>query len=379
MRILYHHRTRLDDAQGVHIGEMVDAFRAGGHDVRIVSLIQTNGSGPSGAMSLSRLAQRVSDPIYELMSVGYNAYGYRALASAIAQFRPQLIYERYALNTVCGIWASRRFRVPLILEVNAPLYREQRELGRLTFGALAQRSERWICSNSTRTIVVSGVMRDLLAAEGVPPSHMVVMPNGIDPERFNPSVSGAAMRARYGLDGAIVVGVVGWFRKWHGVEMLVESMHRHELLRGEVRLLLVGDGPAYADIRRYVDMHRLSHAVVLAGPVPRAEVAAHVAAMDVAVQPSATEYACPMKLIEYMGMGRCIVAPDQPNIREVVGDADTAYLFPRGDADALGTILRTLITDPDLRRAIGRRAHERVHARRLLWRDNANRVVELLQ
>jgi glycosyltransferase involved in cell wall biosynthesis len=378
-RILYHHRTRLEDAQGIHIGAMVEAFRDLGHEVDVVSLVESNGS-PGGARSpsWSRLTQGVPDWFYEAMSLGYNVYGYRRLARAIAQHRPDLIYERYALNTLCGVWASRRFGIPLFVEVNAPLYREQSRLGRLTFRRFANRTERWVCSNSTRTIVVSGVMRDMLAAAGVPLDHMDVMPNGVDPKEFNPDVCGRAVRQRYGLAGKVVVGVVGWFRQWHGIDMLVETMHQGGLLEGQVRVLLVGDGPAYADVRRYAETHRLLDAIMFTGPVARADVPAHVAAMDVAVQPSATDYACPMKIIEYMAMARCIVAPNQPNIRELLDDRTTALLFVPGNREGLLAAVAEGVRDPTTRHQVGRRAYERLLDRQLLWRANARRVLDLL-
>lgn len=378
MRILYHHRTRLEDAQGIHISEMVRAFRDLEHEVDVVSLVESDGAGPPSAGVLSRLTQGAPDWVYEAMTLAYNFYGYQRLAKAIVRRRPHLIYERYALNTLCGIWASRRFGIPLFLEVNAPLYFEQSQLGQLTFKALARRTERWVCSHSTRTLVVSGVMRDMLAEEGIPKVHMLVMSNGVDPREFNPEVSGAEVRQRYGLEGKVVVGVVGWFRKWHGVEMLVETMHKGGLLDGDVRVLLIGEGPAYADVLRYAEANRLLGSVVFAGPVARAQVPAHIAAMDVTVQPSATDYACPMKIIEYMAMGRCVVAPDQPNIRELLDDGVTAFLFTKNDGESVRKVLAEVINDKQKREEVGRRAHASIVERQLVWRENARRVLRLL-
>ena len=214
MKILYHHRTQAEDAQGIHIHEMVQAFRDLGHDVEIVALVQgeRQTTQPTVPSKWKRLTELAPAWLYELMSLTYNLVGYRKLARAIKRNRPGLIYERYALNTFCGIWASRRFGIPLVLEVNAPLRYEQEQLGKLVFKKLARFSERWICSHSTRTLVVSGVMRDMLAAEGVPAEHLTVMLNGIDTRRFHANVSGEEVRQRYRLAGQTVIGFVGWFR-----------------------------------------------------------------------------------------------------------------------------------------------------------------------
>jgi glycosyltransferase involved in cell wall biosynthesis len=379
MRILYHHRTRSEDAQGVHITEMIRAFRGLGHDVDVAALVRPDegGKGVNGG-GWQRMLPGAPSRLYELMSLAYNAAGYLRLARQIRRRRPDLIYERYSLNTFCGIWASRRFAIPLLLEVNAPLYHEQRQLGRLAFGRLARFSERWICSHSTRTIVVSQAMKDILAAEGVPGGHMVVMANGIDPSEIHPRVSGEAVRRRYGLDEAVVLGFVGWFRPWHGLEMLVEVVHEARLTERGVRLLLVGDGPARTSLKQAVQARGLNGAVILTGPVPRPDIPAHIAAMDVAVQPSATAYACPMKIPEYLGMAKCVVAPDQPNIRELLEDGVTAVLFRAGDKESLRAALERVVGDPVKRRQIGERGLQSVFERGLLWRANAERALALL-
>ncbi len=380
MRILYHHRTRSEDAQGVHIREMVNAFRDLRHEVEIVALVNGDEPGEGGGRGSHwrRPAWGAPAWLYELMTLAYNAYGYHRLCRAIDTKRPDLIYERYALNTFCGILASRRFGIPLILEVNTPLSYEQARLGRLAFRRLACFSERWICSHSSWTVVVSEVLKRFLTANGVPDHKVVVIRNGIDPRTFHPGISGRHIQQRYALEGKIVIGFVGWFRKWHGLEMLLEVMHGARLGERDVRLLLVGDGPAAADLRRYVTTHGLSAAVVFTGPVPRQEVPAHIAAMDIAVQPSAPEYACPIKIFEYMGMGKCVVAPDQPNIKELVEHERTGFLFKAGDEASLRQTLMSLLATPERREAAGRGAYHSVFARDLFWQANARRTLELV-
>src|SRR4029453_6871489 len=105
---------------------------------------------------------------------------------------------------------------------------------------------RWICSHADLTITVSEAMKRMLLQEGVPAEKLVVMRNGVDPSRLHPAVSGKSVRQRYGLEAKIVIGFVGWFRPWHGLEMLLEIMYEERLGAAGVRLLLVGDGPAYS-------------------------------------------------------------------------------------------------------------------------------------
>jgi glycosyltransferase involved in cell wall biosynthesis len=380
MRILYHHRTQSEDAQGIHINEMVKAFRDLGHEVELVSLVESQGESGKKTRggAWQWLVNLAPSWLYELLSLTYNLYGYRCLAQAMRRKRADLIYERYSLNTFCGIWVGRRFGVPLVLEVNAPLAHEQEKLGKLAFKKFARFSERWICSHSTQTMVVSEAMGKILQKEGVPKDNLAVMPNGIDPQKFHPNISGEMLRRKYGLEDKRVIGFVGWFRKWHGLEMLLEIMHESRLSEKGVRLLLVGDGPAYADLYSYAQSHELLSSVIFTGPVQRHEIPLHIATMDIAVQPKANEYACPMKIFEYMGMGKCIVAPDQPNIREILCDRINAYLFQPGDKNSLRQALLEMLDDSSRRIVVGKKACAAIFERGFLWQTNAERALRLI-
>jgi glycosyltransferase involved in cell wall biosynthesis len=123
----------------------------------------------------------------------------------------------------------------------------------------------------------------------------------------------------------------------------------------------------------------LEDKVILTGPVTHEDVPAHIAALDIALQPRATAYACPLKLLEYMALARCIVAPDQPNIRELLSDGRTARLFPVGNYQRLVDSIYELMQSPAERASLGRNAHRAVVERNLFWRANAMRVLGLLR
>jgi glycosyltransferase involved in cell wall biosynthesis len=379
MRIIYHHRTQLDDAQGIHVRAMVRAFQELGHEVDVVSLLPSSANGvPPAKRSWRVHTNRLPRAVYEGLSLLYNILGYYRLGRALRERRADLIYERYALNTFCGVLASRRFGVPLLLEVNAPWPDQLPSLAPLRFGPVARRLERWVCANSTQTIAVSETLRQFPIHEGAPEDRLTVMHNAADPADFDPAVSGQEVRRRYGLNDGLVAGFVGWLRPWHGLADLIDALRSSALLARGLRLLIVGIGPAFQQVERRVRELGLQDKVILTGAVVHADVPAHVAALDIALQPRATAYACPMKLIEYMAMGRCIAAPDQPNIRELLRDGISARLFPPGDYRALVHLISELMAAPAERSSLGRNARRTVLERDLTWRANAMRALDLL-
>jgi hypothetical protein len=110
------------------------------------------------------MAERTPAGLYELVELAYNLVAYFRLSKAIRHFKPDFIYERYALNTAAGIWAAKRFRIPLLLEINSPLADEKKRLGKLVFYRIAHRVERYVVTNATRTLAVTGVLKRLLVA-----------------------------------------------------------------------------------------------------------------------------------------------------------------------------------------------------------------------
>ena len=92
------------------------------------------------------------------------------------------------------------------------------------------------------------------------------------------------------------------------------------------------------------------------GPIDHSAIPPYVAAFDIALQPSAVAYASPLKLTEYMAMGKAIIAPDQPNIRELITHMETGLLIENGDTKGLAEAIALLVTNEELRLGLGRRA-----------------------
>jgi glycosyltransferase involved in cell wall biosynthesis len=390
VKILYHHRTRAGDAQGIHIAEIQRAFRNRGHEVVEVALVEAGaearadekGGSASGLAGIaSRLSEALPLPAKEALELAYNAVAYRRLSSAIRRLRPDFLYERYSANTFAGLAAARRHGVPFVLEVNSPLALEKAEHDGLFFKRLTRSVERRLCSGADVTIAVTRVLAGILEDEGVPPGKVVVMPNGVRRE-FGTGADGEAFRRKLGIpQDAVVAGFVGWFRAWHGLERMLEAAASPEWREADIRLVLAGDGPAMPALRAMRAELGLEDRVFLCGAVPRDEVESALAAFDIAVQPAVTSYACPMKVIEYMAAGLAIVAPGSDNVRELLVDEETALLCAGSSMpateDLRDGVLR-LARDPELRRRLGAAARRALLDRGYLWEENARRVEELV-
>lgn len=375
MRILYSHRIQSRDGQSVHIEELVAALRALGHEVVVVGpgfYAQSGFGGESGAVALLR--RLLPGALGELAELAYNFTAYRRLAQACDALRPDLIYERYNLFHLAGTWLARRRRLPFFLEVNSPLVAERSRHGGLHLTALARACERRVWRAADCVLTVTEVLRGHVVAEGVDPSRVRVVPNGVVLDRYpapDPDPEGSAPETP--APETPVLGFVGFMRDWHGLDAVIRGMAGH---RGHApRFVVAGEGPARPGLEALAASLGLADRVRFLGIVAHAAVPETVAGFDIALQPRVVDYASPLKIFDYMAAGRAIVAPDQPNIREILAHEATALLFDPDRPGAMWDAVARLLADPALRVRLGRAARAELERRDFTWTGNARRIV----
>lgn len=386
MKILYHHRTNAEDGQAVHIRALIEAFRAEGHEVREVALVtrsepQTPGeSDPEPTSTRSRWSWIGSVPgfVRELAEYAYTLPASRRLVRAAREWHPDFIYERYAFGNAAGVQAAERLGLPLVLEVNSPMVLELSRTRGLAFPRLGRRVETSIFRRASRVCVVTEVLGDMLVELGVERERIFVTPNGVHTELYEQADRDGARR-ELGLAGTSgpVLGFVGYYRNWHRLDLVLRGMAQPALSRAH--LVLVGEGPVEEELAALADELGVRERLHFAGRRPHGAVPGLLPAFDVALVPAINPYASPLKLHEYMAAGLAIIAPDQPNLREVLVDGENALLVPAGDGDALCAALVRLLADNDLRSALGTRARRTIVERDLTWRGNARRVVQVVE
>lgn len=382
MRVLYHHRTASRDGQAVHIDEMVQALRAQGHEVRVVSPAASTDAAAGGMGQqvgwAHRLRALLPKAVYELLELGYSWVAYRRLRAAVIDFKPDVLYERYNLFMVAGVLLARRFRIPYLVEVNSPLVQERAAYGGLGLTGLAHWSEKLVWRSADRVFVVTAVLGRCVSGQGVDPQRIIVTPNGINPEHFAKAPPPAQAKAALGWNDALVLGFTGFVRDWHGVDRVIRWLAR-PLTPVQARLLVVGDGPARAGLESLARELGVHDRVRFTGVVSRQQVPDFVASFDIALQPAVVPYASPLKLFEYLALGKAIVAPRQPNIQEILEHNDNALLFDAGTPSALEEALDQLAGDAALRRRLSNSARETIARRRLTWAHNAQAVMAAAQ
>jgi glycosyltransferase involved in cell wall biosynthesis len=275
LRILYSHRIQSRDGQSIHIEEMVAALRALGHEVvlvgpRLYQHAQFGGESRLIAAARARLPAWLGT----LAELAYNIPAFLRLQRVARRFQPDLIYERYNLFYLGGTWLARRTGAKLFLEVNAPLAEERARFGRLGLPGLAYWLEGFLWRSADKVIAVTGVMKRIIQQANVPAHRIEIVPNGINPAEFANAPRRSARHER------TVLGFVGFVRDWHGLDSVIDAMA--EARDTPMELLVVGDGPARADLEAQARRLRIADRVRFTGLRLREEVPGLIAEFDIA-------------------------------------------------------------------------------------------------
>lgn len=376
MKILYHHRIRSKDGQYVHVEELTNALRRAGHNLIFVGprVIERETLGADAGF-VAWLKRHLPHFIYELLELSYSVFDFLQLAKAIRLHRPDCIYERYNLFLPSGIWIKKLFRLPLLLEVNAPLFAERLEYDGITLKRLARSVERYTWRGADFVLPVTEVLARIVEMADVQREKIQVIPNGIDADRFASAPEHEQAKAALNLTGKFVLGFAGFVREWHGLDRVLEFLAAEQL--PDLHLLLVGNGPALRLLEQKANELGVAEQLTVTGVIERGDMARYMAAFDVALQPNVVAYASPLKLFEYLAMGHAIIAPDTQNIREILRDGENALLFDAESDEDFFRCMRRLKDEATLRKQIAAGASGTINELGLTWDRNAERVCRL--
>ncbi len=386
----------------VHVRELVAAFARTGHRVVLAAplLNKSPWEKPqplagtllhlrlsSGAQAAVVAAKEFTGTLgipgtlsSELRRILYNKELETELRRRFDADPPDFIYERASLYGTAGVTLGRALKVPLVLELNAPLALEQATYRGAGYNELARQAELWTLTAADAVIAVSAAVRDHAASLGIEARKLHICPNGVNSALFSPGPPDRELRMRLGLNDGPVIGFVGGLRPWHGVEVLPELMARLAQNHPEVRLVVAGDGQLRAQLEQGLRDRGAAGRVVFTGTVAHDEMPAIIRQFDVALAPyPALEHAfyfSPLKLFEYMACGIAVVAANCGQISEIVRQGENGLLYEPGDIDGLAGACERLLSNPKLRFALGHAAAQTIRDH-YTWDQNARHVVDL--
>jgi len=322
-------------------------------------------------------------PVAEMMSLR------RRIAEVAARERPHVIHVHSPiLNVIPALSVARGLRVPLVYEVRAFWEDAAVDLGRSSEGSARYRATRaldtWAMRRVDAVLPLCEPMRAELLQRGIPARKLTVVPNAVD-ERFlaPPPNTGRDIRKELGLEHRFVIGFIGSFYSYEGLDLALEAM---SLLRNagtqQFSLLLVGGGHEEARLRAVAAKLGLDDVVRFVARVPHEDVPRYYDAADLFVFPRRrmrlTELVTPLKPLEAMAQRKPVAASDVGGHRELVRGNETGYLFPADDATALAHAIAAIAADPSGAARIAAKGREFVEMHRT-WTAISARYAEVYE
>ena len=280
---------------------------------------------------------------------------FAARIEAVAQvFQPDILHAHSpVLNAMAAGRAAKRLGLPLLYEIRA--FWEDAAVGNGTGreGSPKYRVTKWLETRAVRradkvAVICEGLRGDLIA-RGIDPAKIFVSPNGVDMGLFgDPPPRDAALAAELGL-GDEVIGFIGSFYDYEGLDDLIAAMPALVAARPNAHLLLVGGGPMADALAAQAAASPVADRIHFIGRVPHAEVERYYGLIDILAYPRKrmrlTDLVTPLKPLEAMAQGRLVAASDVGGHRELIEDGVTGTLFPADDPAGIARALADLLAD----------------------------------
>ncbi len=276
--------------------------------------------------------------------------------------------------SLCGLAAAKAakaLKLPMVYELryyeeDAAVDRGKTRYNSLRY-RLGQRAELEALHQADAVTTISQALREDLISRGVFPEKISVVPNGVDTEVFHPIEPDEKLLSEYGLQNNLIVGFIGSFYFYEGLDILIDAVVMLLAHRNDVKLLLVGEGETDTMLRQRIPEALRQH-FIFTGNIPHREVPRYYSVMDILVYPRKrsrlTELTTPLKPLEAMAMEKVVIASDVGGLRDLLEDGNTGYLFEADNAEALAERLLQLIENESERLTMAKSAREFVVRKR---------------
>jgi glycosyltransferase involved in cell wall biosynthesis len=251
-------------------------------------------------------------------------------------------------------------------------------LHRPIWGPLVERiGELRIASQADLVACISRAIELDLAGLGIADGRRIVLPSAVDLDVFSPGLPEEELSRKFDLEGRFVVGWVGGFRPFHGLEHVPSIARLMQARVPNAVLCLVGAGPLREEIM--LKTKGLEDSVRLLPPVEHADIPRWLRSFDACLLLAGQGrfHYSPLKLYEYLACGRPIVATAAGEVQEVIADGENGLLFARGDAGGAVDAIERLIFEDELRTSLSRNARATAE-RTASWTIRAEELLSAL-
>ncbi|WP_010175091.1 glycosyltransferase family 4 protein [Bacillus coahuilensis] len=384
MKILYVSWMNSGEGSQIHAKEFIHGMETLGHTIIPVELslrskeqIQKQHTGPTPPSS------RFLDFKREIKSLLLNGPRLLRLRRLIKEHNPDFIINRYSIYDISPLLAKWIYKTPVMIEVNASAVFERELVGKYYFKGISTFLEKLLFSKADSLSVVSNELLHYFSQHGYDTTNVVVTPNGVDITKFEldtpPPHSLSKLTTSWSAN--TVIGFMGSFQPWHGMERLVELMP--ELLKENpaIRLLIVGDGKTRSKVEEKISELGVKDQVYITGFLDYKDIPGALNIMDIAIAPYhhiEHFHFSPLKIFEYMAIGKPVIAPNLGQCRDLIQNNETGILLKENTNEELKNAILYLTQNEDQRKLFGINARSFI-SEHYTWVRNAERYIDAMK
>ena len=246
----------------------------------------------------------------------------------IREFNPDVIIGFGILNAWIASYYAKKYSIPFVyywIDALDTLIPEK------SFQKLGRLLEQGTIKRSRMVLAINEKLRDYTISLGAILENTDVIGAGIDLERFNPDIDGTKIRTAYGIKpDDIVLFFMGWIYHFSGLKEVALELATNRDEYNKVKLMIVGDGDAFDDLVAIREKYELDSQIILTGKKSYDEIPEYIAAADVCILPAYPDEPImqdivPIKLYEYMAMGKPVITTKLPGIMKEFGEGNGVF------------------------------------------------------
>ena len=256
-------------------------------------------------------------PVLDMASILY--FHEKEIKKQIQEFKPDVIIAFGILNAYLGMQQAKKHDIPFVYYLIDHLHTLlPNKLTRKT----AEQFEKRTIKSADKIFVINKGLKDYAVEMGGDINKMSIIPAGVDLEKFNPQIDGSSIRKKYGIKkDDILLFFMGWIYNFSGMKEVAKSLSITD--NENIKLMIVGEGDLYKPLLKMKSENNLNEKLILTGKIPFEEIPKHISAADICLLPAYKNEIMmnivPIKIYEYMAMGKPVIATNLPGIQKEFG------------------------------------------------------------
>lgn len=378
LRADYHSGIVQGGTATVHLGQ-INSFIEEGHECIYITCGENYLPDEVKYFRIDYLEYLLNIP--EVYNLKFSDKFAKLASKILLKEKPDLIIQQHSAFNFSAALIKSRTKIPYVLHCDGVEYWAKKFWGgKLFLPHLLRLSEKvqWKYADIINT--PSQYVADMLIQYGAPKNKIIRNINGVNLRLFNPDNFDWSIKKRYQLDDLFIIGYVGTFSSWHGTDILAKAINILKKRMNNFIVLFVGDGYHRAQVESIILNDDNINFARITGLIDYKEIPYYIKSFDIVATPCINNddspfFNSPVKLFEYMAMGKPIVATDVGQQSEVIQHGINGLLCEEKSPEALAEAIMRFYEDKELAEKCGRQARKDA-IEKYDWRMYNKRIID---